>query len=210
MAERPRRRRRWRDRDTCCQTDPREPRLHIVDQRLLTAEQMRNCGDVEPQPIRSVRLDQRRPARRPARQPPHQCRIALRIGGNRDQCRIERARIGQAGTGPRPACRGGLGGEQCVRVDGNLLRRERDSLRATGLGEDEAVALVNRDATARVGQRKSRFAVAAIRGADQLKQRFVFRDGQQLPLAKHPAGWGEVARKHANLSDVRLGHGVVS
>jgi hypothetical protein len=62
-----------------------EPPLDIIDQTPLTPKQMRDAGDVEPQPIRPVHLDQRRPAACPTRQPLHQRRIALGIGRNGDQ-----------------------------------------------------------------------------------------------------------------------------
>ena len=95
---------------------------------LLAAEQMRDSADVEPQPV-AVHLDQRRPAAGPAREPLHQRRIAGRIGGNRDQRRIERAGVGQPRTGPRAAFGGGLGDrmdDQPVRaLDGEDDRRVR-------------------------------------------------------------------------------------
>ena len=88
--------------------DPRETAPDIAHQPLLAAEQMRDSGDVEPQPIRSIHLDQRRPAPGPAREPLHQRGVAFRIGGNRDQRRIERAGVGQPRAGPRAALGGGF------------------------------------------------------------------------------------------------------
>jgi hypothetical protein len=78
---------------------------------------MRDSGDVEPQPV-AVDLDQRRPAAGPARKPLHQRGIAIGIGGNRDQRRVERARIGQ----PRPGSRAALGGGSGDGVDDRAVR----------------------------------------------------------------------------------------
>jgi hypothetical protein len=66
---------------------------------------MRDSADIEPQRIRSIDLDQRRPAPRPAREFAKRRGIARRIGGNGDQARVERARIGQ----PRPGTSATLG-----------------------------------------------------------------------------------------------------
>ena len=105
----------------------------ILDQPRLAAEQMRDPADVEPQAIRAVDLDQRRPARRPARQPLDQRRIARRIGRHRDQPGIERARIGQPRAGPRAALRRRLGHG----MDHRPVRRPRRSA-TTGVSGDVA------------------------------------------------------------------------
>ena len=58
--------------------------LNIRCQLALAAEQVGDAGDVQPQRIRAIDLDQWRPAAGPARQPLDQGRVALRIGRNRD------------------------------------------------------------------------------------------------------------------------------
>ena len=71
----------------------------------------------------------------------------------------------------------------------DLVDGQRDLLGAAGLGEDEAVALVDRDPAAQVGQRERALAVAAVGRADQLEQRLVLGDRQQLPSQNiQPAG----------------------
>jgi hypothetical protein len=87
-----------------------------------------------------------------------------------------------------------------------LIDSESDALRTAGFGKDEA-ALMERHATAQIRQRESTFAISAIGGADELKQRLVLRNRQQLAFAEHPAGGREVAGKHADLANVRLCHG---
>src|SRR5690606_3763076 len=81
---------------------------------------------------------------------------------------------------------GNSGGEQRMAVRRNLLNRERDLLRASGLREDESAPLLNRKPPAQVGQREGGLPVASVGGADQLEQRLVLRDRQQLTLAQHP------------------------
>jgi hypothetical protein len=78
-----------------------------MDQSLLTTEQMGDSSDVESEPV-AIGLDQRRPASRPARQPLQQSGVAVGIGGDRDQRRVERTRIGEARTGPSAARGGGF------------------------------------------------------------------------------------------------------
>jgi hypothetical protein len=87
---------------------------HILGQRLLTAEQMRDSADVEPQrtcPERSrgvaaIHLDQRRPSKSPARQPPEKRFVASPIGRERRSVR-DRApghrSAREPGLAPRPA-----------------------------------------------------------------------------------------------------------
>ena len=84
--------------------------------------------------IVAIDLDQRRPAPGPARQPLQQRRIAGRIGGHRDQRRVERPRIGQPRAGPRAALGRGLGdgmddrARACPRRSGRPARQARKSL----------------------------------------------------------------------------------
>ena len=79
-----------------------------------------------PSPSTSTKGDQR-PAQRASRS--DQRRIACRIGGNRDQRRVERAGVGQPRAGPRAALGGGLRDrmdDQAVRaLDGEDDRRVR-------------------------------------------------------------------------------------
>jgi hypothetical protein len=56
---------------------------------------------------------------------------------------------------------------------------------------------------ARVGQAEGGLAVAAIRGSDQLEERVVFTDRQELPMGKCPAYGREVAGEESDLTDHR-------
>lgn len=93
----------WRNRRSRRQSSPYKSLLDIAEQAALAAEQMGDAMDIEPQPIRSIHLDKRRPASGPFRQHRKEPRITSRIGGNGDQCRIERPGIGQSSAGPRAA-----------------------------------------------------------------------------------------------------------
>ena len=108
MTYRPCRRRSRRNRYPYSQPHCRKSPPHIFDQPLLAAEQMCHPGHVELQPV-AVHLDQRRPAGGPPREAPHQRRIPVRIGRNRHQCGVERARVGQPCAGASAAYRGGFG-----------------------------------------------------------------------------------------------------
>lgn len=109
MTECPGRRRSRRNCHTHSKPDPCEAALDIVDEPMLAAEQMRDSGHVEPQPLRPIDFDERRPAAGPVREPLKQGRVTLRVGRNRDQCRIERARVGQPRAGRSSALGRGLG-----------------------------------------------------------------------------------------------------
>jgi len=128
MTQRPGRRCSRRNRDARRESEAGKPLPHIAHQPALTPEQMRDPADVEPQPI-AIHFDQRRPASGPAREPLHQRRISVWIGRNRDQRRVERARIGQPGSRPRTALGRGFGcrmNDQPVRaLDGEDNRRVR-------------------------------------------------------------------------------------
>src|SRR5688572_30303846 len=91
-------------------------------------------------------------------------------------------------------------------VSRNLVDGQRDLFRPPSLGENEAVALMDRYPAAQIGQGEGRLSVPAVGGADQLKQCFVLADRQELSFAEHPTRGREVAREHPNLSDKRLGH----
>jgi hypothetical protein len=91
-------------------------------------------------------------------------------------------------------------------VGGNLRDRECNLLRATGFGQDKTVTLMERKPSAHVGQGERRLAVATIGRSDQLKQRLILRDRQELAFAEHPAGRGKVPGEHADFTDVGLCH----
>src|SRR5207253_2355716 len=91
-------------------------------------------------------------------------------------------------------------------MGGNLLRRQRNFLGATGFGQDKAVALMERKPTPKVGQSKRTLAVAAVGGSNEVKKYLVLRDRQKLPLAKHPPGRREIASKYPDFTNIRLCH----
>ena len=74
-CQRPRRRRVRRNCHARSEPDPSEPLLDIAHQLPLSAEQMRDSGHVEPQPLRPIDFDQRRPAAGPVREPLKQGRV---------------------------------------------------------------------------------------------------------------------------------------
>ena len=69
---------------------------------------MPDATDVEPQSI-VIDFDERGPAPGPMRESLNERRIARRIGGNRDERRIERPRVGQPRAGASAPFRGGPG-----------------------------------------------------------------------------------------------------
>src|SRR5262245_7918976 len=97
-------------------------------------------------------------------------------------------------------------------MSGYSVDRERDALDTTVLGQDESGtvigALVDRHAAAQVRQGERRFAVAAVRCADKLEQRRVFRNCEELPFTKRPARRSKIAGKHSNFTQIRLRHGL--
>src|SRR6266516_3838918 len=93
-----------------------------------------------------------------------------------------------------------------MRMGCDLIYGQRDLFCAARLCENKAIALMNRKPTLKVRKPKSRLPVAAIGRADQLEQRFVLANREELPLAKHPSRWGEVAGKHTDFSNVRWCH----
>src|SRR6476620_6710046 len=97
-------------------------------------------------------------------------------------------------------------GKERMAVRGYLRNRHRYLLRATGLGQDEAIPKMKRDSASQIWQREGALTVTAVGGADQLKEGFIFRDGKQLSFAKHPAGGREVPREDSYFTDVRLSH----
>lgn len=93
------------DRQPRRQARTRKTPAHILGQRLLAAEQMRNSADIEPERIAAVHLDQRRPSESPARKPPEQRLVSFRIGRDGDQAGVERPGVGQPRAAPGAALR---------------------------------------------------------------------------------------------------------
>src|SRR5205085_9325903 len=89
---------------------------------------------------------------------------------------------------------------------GNLLNGERNLFRATSLSESESIPEVKRNPSAKIRKCKRGLAIAAVGGPDQVANRFVLRDGEQLPFAEHPSRGRKVPREYPDFSDVRLGH----
>jgi hypothetical protein len=100
-----------------------------------------------------------------------------------------------------------------MRVSWYLRRRKRNFLRACRFAEDEGATRagthMDRQSAAQIRQRKRALAITAIGCSDQLEQRFVFRNWQQLSIAKHPAGGREVACEHSNFTDIWFTHNLV-
>jgi hypothetical protein len=96
MRQRPGCRGRGRDRDACGQAEGAEPYSYIMGETLLTAEQMRDPTDVEPETIRAINLDQRRPTLGPAREPFDKCGIGGKVGGYGNEAWMERASVSQS------------------------------------------------------------------------------------------------------------------
>ena len=134
MRQRPRRRGGRRNRDARRQPDAREPPLRY---RATSPRSPPNRCATPLTSSRSpsaIHFDQRRPAPRPARKPLDQRRIACRIGGHRDQRRVERPRIGQPRAGPCAALGGGLGHGMDDRPVGALDGQDDRRLRRTVAG----------------------------------------------------------------------------
>src|SRR5260370_15876435 len=87
----------------------------------------------------------------------------------------------------------GVSGRQVgMAVGWNLRDGKGNVLDAPGFGQGEAAALVDWQAAAEVRQREGALSVATVGGADQVEERVVLRDRQQLPFAEHPSGASEV------------------
>ena len=126
--QRPSRRRRRRNRHAHSQPKRRKPPPHIATSPCSPPNRCATplTSSRSPSPSTSTSGDQR-PAHFASRS--HQRRIAFGIGRNRDQRRVERARIGQPRAGPRAAFGGGFGDgmdDRPVRaLDGEDDRRVR-------------------------------------------------------------------------------------
>src|SRR3982751_2234774 len=95
-------------------------------------------------------------------------------------------------------------------MDRDLLNSERDrfhtSLLANLKGDATRRALMNRDAALQVWHGERLLSIAAVRSADELKKRVVFRDRHKLALAEHPADRREIETNEPNFAYERLGH----
>src|SRR5436305_5639876 len=79
-------------------------------------------------------------------------------------------------------------------------------LLAAALAERVAAAHVDGHAAAKIRQSEIDPAVAAIRRAEQRKQRLILIDGQKLPVAERPALRREGERHNANFRKEWFGH----
>ena len=129
--------------------------------------------------------------------------IRDRSGGILAQRRPRQEVAGRRGRGASPALRrkrmvvhGQLRGGQCHVLYAALL--------AYDVGLTPASPRMDRRAAAQVGQREGVLAVAAVRGADQVEQHFVIRDGQQLAVAHLPAAGSKVEADQPNLAYICL------
>src|SRR5438552_2568796 len=87
-----------------------------------------------------------------------------------------------------------------------LLHGECHLFHTAVLRQYEAVALVDRDPVSQVRKRERALPIASVGGANQVEQRVVLGNREQLAFAKHPTGRSKIATEHSNLADVRLCH----
>jgi hypothetical protein len=92
-----------------------------------------------------------------------------------------------------------LGEDQGVGLGSHLLA-------AFAIGESRPLAGMQRDPPAQVREREGADAVPAVRRADQLEERGVLGDPEQLTVAHGPAHGRETAREDADLADEWLWH----
>src|SRR5581483_159735 len=94
-----------------------------------------------------------------------------------------------------------------------LVLREGHRFRARRLTDDKGVPglrpHMHGEPPPEVRQVEGCLPIAPVGGADELKQGFVFRDGQRLALAEHPANRREVAGEYANFTRVWAIHGAI-
>ena len=93
-----------------------------------------------------------------------------------------------------------------MRMVGHHRCGEGDGFGSSCLRQNEAIPLVEGDAPPEVGQGKGRLAVSPVRGANEIKERFIFGDGEQLSLTEHPSGRCEITGEHLDFSHIRLCH----
>ena len=88
----------------------------------------------------------------------------------------------------------------------NLAGGQLDCFNAAGLPNGVAAGNVHGDPPTQIRQGKRVLAVTAVGRSDQVEQRVVLGNGEQLPFAKGPPCWCKVAREHANFANVRYSH----
>src|SRR5713226_10626497 len=93
-----------------------------------------------------------------------------------------------------------------MRVRRDLIHRQRYGFHAAGLSQNEPVAKMNRHSALQIGKSKGLLSIATVGRADQLKQRFILRDREQLAVAKRPSRDSKVAREHPYLTNIWLCH----
>ena len=141
-----------------------------------------------------------------------------RLIGHANQGRPGGSEIGNHGRGLCEAVSGRQRLTSCrrvgikrVAVGWNFRLQQRDCLGTARFaqivkGEPWSLAGVHRRISLQVRESKVRFAVAAVSGAEQRKQRGVLGDGQDLPIAKGPAFRREIERKYSDFSYKWIGH----
>src|SRR5438477_10744354 len=87
-----------------------------------------------------------------------------------------------------------------------LLDGEGKLLGTARLGQNETVSLMDGNSSLKIRQGKRGLSIAAVGGADQIEQRLVLRDRQELAFAEHPSGRSEVAREHPDFAYIRWRH----
>ena len=98
----------------------------------------------------------------------------------------------------------GMGGDLgCYEGDAFLTQSLADGVGAAG-----GCALVEDGASAEVRDGEGGGTIAAVGGAEEGEEGLVCSDAEDLALAQHPAGWGEVEAEGADFADVSLGHSV--
>src|SRR5947209_3236106 len=113
-----------------------------------------------------------------------------------------------------PRGRGGRVGiaDRRMRVQWDLVGRQRDGLHAVRLTDrvrrDAVAALMYCGPAGQVRQRERALAVAAVGCPYHVEKGLVLGDRQQLAVARHPPGGGEVAPEHAYLAYIGLTHRV--
>ena len=95
------------------------------------------------------------------------------------------------------------GAHQLMVMSGDRLRGQGDGFDASCLTKDSATPLMDGDATPEVGKGKSRLAVSPVCGTNEIKERFIFVDEEQLSLTERPADRWEIAGEHLDFSYVR-------
>ena len=115
--------------------------------------------------------------------------------------RLPRQRILRAG-----ARRDIRRGQQRVAVRRDLRYRQCHLLQTTRFRYNETIPLMDRQPSAQIRQSEIILPITAIGGANEIEERLVFTDRDDLPFAGHPACRGKVPREHAYFTNVRLSH----